>query len=75
MVSHVSPSLGTRRTGCIQSEELPIECQLDVFELDIPVNLRRFYWPNFLPRIDGVVVCYDASDPLSFKPIEIILSE
>ena len=28
-------------------------------------------WASGLPRVDGIFVCYDASDPKSFKPSRI----
>lgn len=32
-------------------------------------------WPTCMPRVDGVFVCYDASDRSSFANIVNILSE
>jgi hypothetical protein len=32
-------------------------------------------WPDGSPGIDGVIMCYDASDPDSFLPVEGLLRE
>lgn len=36
-----------------------------IYELDIAV-----VWHGKLPPVNGVIVCYDASDKASFSPVE-----
>ncbi|TFK77078.1 ras GEF [Pluteus cervinus] len=67
----------TRRIGQISNEEPP-DCRLDVLEVDIlvgQVSLDGFHWPEYFPRIDGIVICYDASNQQSFQPVEALLRE
>ena len=32
-------------------------------------------WPQYLPPIDGVIICYDSSNKSSYQPVEGLLSE
>ncbi|KAF5390357.1 hypothetical protein D9757_002906 [Collybiopsis confluens] len=67
----------TRRTGRYTKEE-GIECPLHVIEVDVTAEMMQSpispldYLPEAL-KVDGVVVCYDASDEASFRPVEDLL--
>ncbi|KAJ3824976.1 ras guanine nucleotide exchange factor domain-containing protein [Lentinula raphanica] len=68
----------TRRTGKFTRDE-GTECPLHVIEVDVAAELLQ---PPISPldllpealKIDGVIVCYDASDKNSFKNVEDLLS-
>ncbi|KAF9069038.1 ras guanine nucleotide exchange factor domain-containing protein [Rhodocollybia butyracea] len=67
----------TRRTGIYVRDE-GVECPLYVIEVDVtPEMLQSPISPlNYLPealKIDGVIVCYDASNEASFTPVEELL--
>jgi hypothetical protein len=71
--------LDTRRVGRVAQSEYNPDCALNVLEITAsgrranqPVKTGSF-WPNGVPPADGVVACYDASDPQSFAPIEDLL--
>lgn len=53
------------------------DCPLHVIEVDVSINaadlLNDSIWPEGLPRVDGVIICYDASDEDSFLPVEELL--
>ncbi|KAJ6604672.1 ras guanine nucleotide exchange factor domain-containing protein [Mycena vulgaris] len=60
------------RVGRIRDgfEEYP----LHVIEADVAkTTLDDSVWPDGSPAIDGVIMCYDASDPDSFLPVEGLL--
>ncbi|KAJ7092750.1 ras guanine nucleotide exchange factor domain-containing protein [Mycena epipterygia] len=60
------------RVGRIRDgfEEYP----LHVIEADVSkTTLDDSVWPDGSPAIDGVIMCYDASDPDSFLPVEGLL--
>ncbi|KAJ7225494.1 ras guanine nucleotide exchange factor domain-containing protein [Mycena pura] len=60
------------RVGRIKDdiEEYP----LHVIEADVSkTTLDDAAWPEGSPTIDGVIMCYDASDPESFLPVEGLL--
>ncbi|KAJ7181680.1 ras guanine nucleotide exchange factor domain-containing protein [Mycena crocata] len=60
------------RVGRIKDgfEEYP----LHVIEADVSkTTLDDSVWPDGSPSIDGVIMCYDASDPDSFLPVEGLL--
>ncbi|KAJ7492597.1 ras guanine nucleotide exchange factor domain-containing protein [Mycena latifolia] len=60
------------RVGRIRDgfEEYP----LHVIEADVSkTTLDDSVWPDGSPPIDGVIMCYDASDPDSFLPVEGLL--
>ncbi|KAE9411110.1 ras GEF [Gymnopus androsaceus JB14] len=67
----------TRRTGKFTREE-GVECPLHVIEVDVTAEMLQSpispldYLPEAL-KIDGVIVCYDASDEASFRPVEDLL--
>jgi GTPase SAR1 family protein len=66
-------SSDSRRTGRIPSDALP-EGSLLVIEVDVPPDLSDLpQLPPDLPPIDGIVVCYDASNPTTFQPVETLL--
>jgi hypothetical protein len=47
-----------------------------VFELDsdaLHLESPNGAWPGELPRIDGVLICYDVSDPASFARVPDLL--
>ncbi|KAJ7615289.1 ras guanine nucleotide exchange factor domain-containing protein [Mycena polygramma] len=47
---------------------------LHVIEADVSkTTLDDAVWPDGSPGIDGVIMCYDASDPDSFLPVEGLL--
>ncbi|KAJ7487620.1 ras guanine nucleotide exchange factor domain-containing protein [Mycena galericulata] len=50
------------------------EYSLHVIEADVSkTTLDDSVWPDGSPPIDGVIMCYDASDPDSFLPVEGLL--
>lgn len=68
----------TRRIGRITRNEDASDCPLHVIEVAIPntaPGTEGSVWPKGLPRIDGVIICYDSSDGLSFRPVEGLLRE
>lgn len=50
---------------------------IEVLEIDASVLLnapgKRFAWPKFLPRIDAVILCYDAGQISSFRGMSELL--
>ncbi|KAF9044714.1 ras GEF [Hymenopellis radicata] len=73
-----SSSRYTRRVGKISKSENTPECPLNVIEVDIPSAIpdTTLVTVNFLPeapRVDGALICYDASDEPSFRPVEALL--
>lgn len=44
-----------------------LEADLLEFRLDDPLSK---VWPDFAPRVDGVIVCYDSSSLSSFTHVE-----
>lgn len=47
-----------------------------MIEADVSkTTLDDAVWPEGSPVIDGVIMCYDASDPDSFLPVEGLLRE
>jgi len=50
---------------------------IEVLEMDATVLLngpsKRFAWPAFLPHIDAVILCYDASQMSSFRGMSELL--
>ncbi|KAE8222677.1 hypothetical protein CF319_g4169 [Tilletia indica] len=53
------------------------ERTIEVLEIDAAVLLngptKRFSWPKFLPSIDAVILCYDASEVSSFRSMSELL--
>ncbi|KAF7320321.1 Ras guanyl-nucleotide exchange factor [Mycena kentingensis (nom. inval.)] len=50
------------------------EHPLHVIEADVSkISLEEAIWPEGSPDIDGVIMCYDASDADSFLPVEGLL--
>ncbi|KAJ7293598.1 ras guanine nucleotide exchange factor domain-containing protein [Mycena rebaudengoi] len=65
--SNYSLRVGRIRDGF---EEFP----LHVIEADVSkTTLDDSIWPDGSPKINGVIMCYDASDPESFLPVEGLL--
>lgn len=69
-----------RRTGRVGQLENIIDCPLKVVEANImsptiqeSLTIRNSPILDPISRVDGVVVCYDASSPPSFTPVEHIL--
>ena len=44
-----------------------LEADLSDFHLDNPSSR---VWPDFAPKVDGVIVCYDSSSLASFTHVE-----
>lgn len=71
--------LDTARSVTICSQPGP-DRKITVFEVNsISLRLRSSnaehnVWPSCLPPIDGVFICYDASDAESFRDIKELLS-
>lgn len=68
----------TRRVGKLPRTDNIRECPLNIIEVDIPLSIpdTSVSTVNFLPeapRVDGVLICYDASDEQSFRPVEALL--
>lgn len=54
---------GPNMTGSLRV----LEADLSEFRLDDPSSK---VWPDFAPRVDGVIVCYDSSSLSSFTHVE-----
>lgn len=54
---------GPNMTGSLRV----LEADLSYFHLDDPSSR---VWPDFAPRVDGVIVCYDSSCLSSFAHVE-----
>jgi hypothetical protein len=72
--------IDTRRIGRVTENESSPESALHVFEVLAPLphwdsNAKQILWPNGATRLDGVIICYDASDFHSFSPVENLLRE
>ncbi|KAJ3744510.1 ras guanine nucleotide exchange factor domain-containing protein [Lentinula detonsa] len=71
------PLPDSRRTGELIRDE-GTECPLHVIEVDVIAELFKSpispldYLPEAL-KIDGAIICYDASDEASFRPVEDLL--
>lgn len=65
--------LDVSRTGKIAQNQNPAGI-LRVIEVDLPdlklTSASTTFWPESAPRIDGVIVCYDASDEQTFTHVE-----
>lgn len=49
---------------------------LEVIEVEIQTtDDSLFDWPQCLPPIDGVILCYDSSIKSSYQPVEGLLSK
>jgi hypothetical protein len=49
---------------------------LEVIEVEIETTDDSLPdWPQCLPPIDGVIICYDSSSKGSYQPVESLLSE
>ncbi|TFK30463.1 ras GEF [Coprinopsis marcescibilis] len=65
----------TRRNGRIPSESAN-DAILHVVEVDIPSSITASPpLPSDIPALDGVIICYDASNTSSFQPVEVLLKE
>lgn len=71
----------TRRIGRINHDENTPDCPLHVIEVDAstsnvdPETSKGAVWSEGSPRVDGVIICYDASDEVSFWPVEKLLRQ
>ncbi|KAF4605237.1 hypothetical protein EYR40_004020 [Pleurotus pulmonarius] len=69
----------TQRVGRASRNDSHPDCSLYVIEIDIvasrldPPPSKATAWPEGTPRVDGVIICYDASDEASFTPVESLL--
>lgn len=48
--------------------------EIDVISLDLSSDTHGIV-PDGAPPIDGVVICYDSSDEISFEHVETVLRE
>ena len=49
---------------------------LEIIEVEIQTTDDSLLdWPQSLPPIDGVIICYDSSTKSSYQPVEGLLSE
>lgn len=75
-VGGVSIPSYTYRLGTIvrdRSSDCPISVvEIDVAPTDAPI-LRDQLWPEAVPSIDAVVICYNSAERNSFKPVEPLL--
>jgi hypothetical protein len=65
------------RVGRINLKHAP-DCLLRVLEIDVlswELSAETSIFPEGAPPIDGLIFCYDASDPDSFKFVKMGLSE
>ncbi|KAL1738736.1 hypothetical protein HDZ31DRAFT_11016, partial [Schizophyllum fasciatum] len=63
----------TRRTGRITDSDLGPECPLYVVEADVSPSDSFAPIPPSSSRLDGICICYDASDEGSFEVVEDLL--
>lgn len=70
----LSEKVTSHSTVCIVDHEQRI---IEVLEIDTSILLngpkKRFSWPKFLPHIDAVILCYDASNLSSFRGMSELL--
>ena len=65
----------TRRMGRVPSDSMP-DCLLHVVEVDIAASTTALPpMPQDVSSLNGVIVCYDASTPASFEPVEPLLRQ
>jgi len=75
-LQHSSPAIDSRRTGRTQEHDVPlnvfeVDIEPDAFGEDAIINTQQFLPET--PRVDGVLICYDASSSSSFQPVESLL--
>lgn len=70
----LSEKVTSHSTVCVVDQE---QRTIEVLEIDASVLLngpsKRFAWPKFLPHIDAVTLCYDASEIASFRGMSELL--
>ncbi len=70
----LSEKVTSHSTVCVVDQE---QRTIEVLEIDASVLLngpsKRFSWPKFLPHIDAVILCYDASEIASFRGMSELL--
>ncbi|KAJ1023630.1 hypothetical protein NDA18_004617 [Ustilago nuda] len=70
----LSERVTSHSTVCVVDQE---QRTIEVLEIDASVLLngpsKRFAWPKFLPHIDAVILCYDASEIASFRGMSELL--
>ncbi|PPQ64266.1 hypothetical protein CVT24_008404 [Panaeolus cyanescens] len=57
----------------IQLDENESFVSVSVIETELQLSLGLVKWPNNLPPIDGIIICYDSSNMSSYQPIELLL--
>ncbi|KAF9453797.1 ras GEF [Macrolepiota fuliginosa MF-IS2] len=76
VVGTTSVPMYTYRLGTIARDKFP-DCPLTVIEIDVSLTDGRIprdhLWPEAVPSIDGVVICYNSGDRASFKSVEPLL--
>ncbi|KAF8973945.1 ras guanine nucleotide exchange factor domain-containing protein [Flammula alnicola] len=84
VISEASNSSGlpryVRRTGIVTLEEpaspggSPHDQVIEVIEVEVQTtNNGLLKWPQGLPPIDGIIICYDSSHKSSYQPVEGLL--
>ena len=72
----LSEKVTSHSTVCVVDQE---QRTIEVLEIDATVLLngpgKRFAWPKFLPRIDAVILCYDAAQISSFRGMSELLEQ
>lgn len=81
----IDPILDKRRTSSITVDlpaspispvTAPQPSIIDSIEVEIATTASGLLqWPQGLPSIDGLIICYDRSNKSSFEPIEMLLSK
>ncbi|CDU23486.1 related to aimless RasGEF (aleA) [Sporisorium scitamineum] len=70
----LSEKVTSHSTVCVVDQE---QRTIEVLEVDASVLLngpsKRFAWPKFLPHMDAVILCYDASEIASFRGMSELL--
>jgi hypothetical protein len=57
------------------SVDLQSTVHVRVLDVDSAALQPDNLWPRELPRVDGVIICYDASDEASFARVPELLGE
>ncbi|CAA7265781.1 unnamed protein product [Cyclocybe aegerita] len=66
-----------RRTGPVKLDhpESPgaVPQVIEVIEVEVQTTTKGLLWPQGLPPIDGIIICYDSSKKSSYQPVEGLL--
>jgi hypothetical protein len=66
--------LDDRRIGQVTCDDQSPVLPLHIIEAETATTFDpRVIWPDGLPTLDGVFICYDASNEQSFRPVESLL--